>query len=333
MEAIKQLHPGKSPGSDGLTSSFYKHFAASVAPIFSTVFNKAFKIGSLSANQYLAIIILLYKCGLQNVLMNYQPISLTNTDYKILAYVLTNRLEPHLSFLISLQQAAYMKGHFIGMNIRSVQDFIDHTIETDSSHLVLFLDFWKAFESISHRFLLLLLEHIGLPEWYVKWVNIIYTRAISVVRHKNWLTDKISLGCGVHQGCPLSCHLFNLVGQVLIYSLRDHGLFSWWMKLGHPSSQYADDIVLLIMDVHSLPKIIKHISYVGSFTGLSLNLEKTIVFNHKINGKHIIHGITMSNTPVKYLGAFLGQGDLSKLNFEKPLQNAHRKYMLGQTEH
>ncbi len=103
MEAIKQLCPGKSPGSDRLTLSFNKHFAENLAPILSMVFNKAFKIGSLSANQYLAIIILLYKHGLQNVLTNYQPISLTNTDYKILTYVLTNRLELHLSFLISPQ--------------------------------------------------------------------------------------------------------------------------------------------------------------------------------------------------------------------------------------
>ncbi len=60
-----------------------------------------------------------------------------------------------------------MEGHFISTNIRSVQDFIDYSVEMDSSHLVLFLDFHKAFDSISHQFLLLLLKHIGLPEWYV----------------------------------------------------------------------------------------------------------------------------------------------------------------------
>ena len=70
------------------------------------------------------------------------------------------------------------------------------------------------------------------------------------------------------------------------------------MKPGDPSSQYADDIALLIMDCHALLRIIEHILYVGSFTGLSLNMEKTIAFNHQINGKHIVHGITMGNTPI-----------------------------------
>ena len=175
LKAIKQLRLGKSPGSDRLTSCFYKDFTEKLAPILCHVFN------SLSSSQYLAIIILLYKCGQQNVLTKYRPISLTNTDYKILAYALTNRLEPHLPFLISPQQTAYMKGHFIGTNIRSVKDFINNSIETNSAHIVLFLDFWKAFDSVSHRFLFLLLKHIGLPDWYVKWVSIIYSEVVSVV--------------------------------------------------------------------------------------------------------------------------------------------------------
>ena len=166
-------------------------------PILTKVFNDAFSLGKLSWNQYLAIIILLHKRGPQNILTNFRPISLTNTDYKILAYVLTNRLEPHLSFLISPQQITYMKGRFIGTNICSVQDFIDYTIDQDADHIILFLDFHKAFDSISHLFLSTLLSHLGLPSWFVDWVDIIYKNVMSVVRHKNWLTQGFPLQRGV----------------------------------------------------------------------------------------------------------------------------------------
>ncbi len=162
QQAILQLCTGKSPGSDGLTAGFYKHFVDDIAPILAMVFNKEFELGSLSFNQYLVIIILLHKKGPQNILTNYRPISLTNTDYKILVYVLMNRLETHLPF-ISPQQTAYMKGCFIGTNIRSIQDFIDHTIEIGADHIVLFLDFQEAFDSVSHVFLQTLLKHIRLP--------------------------------------------------------------------------------------------------------------------------------------------------------------------------
>ena len=53
-------------------SSFYKDFAEKLAPILCHIFNKAFAIGSVSTSQYLAIIILLYKHGQQNVLTTDQ---------------------------------------------------------------------------------------------------------------------------------------------------------------------------------------------------------------------------------------------------------------------
>ncbi len=218
-QAIKQLKTGKAPGCDGLTASFYKHFVEHLAPMLCEVFNYAYKNKTLSISQYLVIIILLFKRGDQLSLNNYRPISLTNADYKILAYVLTAHLSEHLKFLISPQQTAYMKGCFIGTNIRSVQDMIDHTVENNLDHAVLFLDFKKAFDSVSHLFLHKLLVCIGIPAQFVDWIHIIYSDAKSVVRYKNLLLASFPLGQGVRQGYPLSCHLFNLVGQVLIYSL------------------------------------------------------------------------------------------------------------------
>ncbi len=99
--------------------------------------------------------------------MNYHPISPMNTDYKILVYVLSNRLAELLPDLIAPQQSAYMKGRFIGTNIHSVQDMIDYTVEHDLDYLVLFLDFKKAFDSVSHQFLFKLMAFIGVPADFI----------------------------------------------------------------------------------------------------------------------------------------------------------------------
>ncbi len=89
---------GKAPGSDGLTANFYKQFSDLLAPILYKVFNDAFQHKTLTTTQYLAIIILLFKRGHQQMLTNYRPISLTNVDYKILAYILTAHLSDQLPF-------------------------------------------------------------------------------------------------------------------------------------------------------------------------------------------------------------------------------------------
>ena len=105
-----------------------------------------------------------------------------------------------------------MPGRFIGTNIHSIQDMMDHLAKKLLPSLILFLDFRKAFDTVSHPFLFSLLSHIGLPEEFVAWTKIMYHGAVSAVRHDNWLTQNIALNQGIRQGCPLSCHLFNLVG-------------------------------------------------------------------------------------------------------------------------
>ena len=152
-QAIDALKSVKAPGSDGLTAAFYKSFKETLSLILCKVFNDAFKNKTWTTSQYLAIIILLFKRGDSHILPNYRPISLTNMDYKILTYLLMVCLSSHLPFLISSHQTAYMPSRFIGTNIQSVQDMINHTIDNDLDHLILFLDFKKAFDSVSHAFM------------------------------------------------------------------------------------------------------------------------------------------------------------------------------------
>ncbi len=86
---------------------------------------------------------------------------------------------------------------------------------------------------------------------------------------------------GVHQGCLISCHLFNLVGQVLVYSLRSQGFFVWWGK-HNPASLYADDGTLIVQNKSQLAAVISHIVEVGKFIGLTFNLDNTFAYNSKL---------------------------------------------------
>ncbi len=121
-DAIYKLNVGRSPSSDGLTTTFYKTFAELLSPVLEEVYKSIFQNGQLSFTQHLAIIALIFKKGEPWLVPNYQLISLTNNYYKILAYILTNRLMDLLPSVIHPHQTAYMPGQFIGTNIQSVQD-------------------------------------------------------------------------------------------------------------------------------------------------------------------------------------------------------------------
>ena len=61
------------------------------------------------------------------VLTNWRPITLLNVDYKILARLIAKRIEPKLPTLIHTDQTGFVKGRFIGQNVRLLNDIMEYT--------------------------------------------------------------------------------------------------------------------------------------------------------------------------------------------------------------
>lgn len=76
----------------------------------------------MTYTQRQSVIPLVFKKGEKNSLKNYRPISLTNTDYKIIAFVFAKRLQKILKDIINDNQTAYIKGRYIGENARLILD-------------------------------------------------------------------------------------------------------------------------------------------------------------------------------------------------------------------
>ena len=56
-----------------------------------------------------------------NLLGNLRPISLLNTDYKIATKAIAKRLEAVLPLVINADQTGYIKGRYIGENVRLIR--------------------------------------------------------------------------------------------------------------------------------------------------------------------------------------------------------------------
>ena len=135
-DAVMNLKPNKSPGLDGLTNEFYKTFWNDLKMLFYDMLKQIFDKKEMSFSQRLAVMSLIFKKGDPLLLKNYRPISLTNTDYKIIAFVFARRLQNILDGIINKNQSAYVKGRFIGMNARLILDIFDYCEETNEDGLI-----------------------------------------------------------------------------------------------------------------------------------------------------------------------------------------------------
>ena len=81
------------------------------------------------------------------LIKNWRPISLLNCDYKIAAKAIANRFKHVFPNLIDNDQTGFLKGRFIGENIRLVDGVIKYAAAKNIPGLLLFLDFEKAFDT------------------------------------------------------------------------------------------------------------------------------------------------------------------------------------------
>ncbi len=83
-------------------------------------------------------------------------------------------------------------------------------------------------------------------------------------------------------------------------------------------SLYADDTAIFVQNQHQLAGIISNIDIVGTYTGLTLNLSKTIALDPFAKIRQNVAGVEINSSPVKYLGVILGCGNLTENNFAIP---------------
>ena len=150
-KALSQMARGKSPGNDGLTSSFYIVFWNKIGRILWNAVQQSFVNGYIYKSARRGVISLIPKTGKNSLLVaSYRPITLLNCCHKIVTKMITNRLKPHLTEVINTQQTGYVPGRFIGINLRRLIDLIQYIELTEQSMVLINVDFEKCFDSISH---------------------------------------------------------------------------------------------------------------------------------------------------------------------------------------
>lgn len=326
LYVIKSMKCNKSPGSDGLPSEFYKQFWNEIKICFMANLREIFYEGELSNSMKRAIISLIFKKGDKLLLKNYRPISLTNTDYKIIAFVLSVRMQKVIPKVVSYDQTAYIKNRFIGTNIRLTLDIFDFVETFNLEGALLLLDFEKAFDTVEWSFMYKVLQKLGFGENYIRWITILYTKPEFVLKNNGWLSSSIKMSRGIRQGCPVSALLFVLVVEMMAIAIKTNKDIQGICVGEHEAkiSQYADDTTIFLANMQSISTVLSAVHDFSNVAGPKLNVSKTEgIWLGKFKENNLNYmDVNWTNEPVRCLGVYIGHNKerCYNLNWTRRLQ-------------
>ena len=167
LTAVTSLSRHKAAGPDGLNNDFYKYTPALLVSALVAISNQILEGADPPPSFLEALIIPLRKKGDSIDAMDYRPISLLQTSYKIFAKVLATRLQRVLPQLIGQSQQGFVHGRQMMKLVMMILAQIatarhDETRAALHSQAILLLDFRKAYDTIDRDFLYAALRSFGL---------------------------------------------------------------------------------------------------------------------------------------------------------------------------
>ena len=276
---LKKMKKNKSPGIDGISLEFLKVFWGKIKYFVVNALNSCYTKGKLSISLRQSVITCIPKSSKdRQLLKNWRPISLLCTIYKLASAAIAERLKPHLDNIISVNQSGFIKGRNIGENTRLVYDLLHYTEKHNIPGLLMLIDFEKAFDSVSWKFLYSALRFFGFKEDFIKWVQIFNTDINAYILQCGFLSEAITIGRGCRQGDPISPYLFLIVAEFLTLLIENNKDIKG-VQIGKYSfkiAQFADDTAIILDGTqHSLQATLNVLEIFSSMSGLKMNSEKT----------------------------------------------------------
>ena len=285
--------------ADVLCSYFLKKLSFSLCKPLSYIFQFCFSKASLPSHWKRAVVVPIHKKGDTSKVSNFRPVSLCSVPCKLMERVINSSL---LSFLetrnlLSKNQFGFRKNKSCSLQLLKCKNDWTNMIDKGNSVDVVYIDFCKAFDTVSHQKLIMKLSKYGIHADILLWIKDFLSERTQNVKIGNSLSSTMKVTSGVPQGSVLGPTLF----LVYINDLLDINIHSSVCLFADDVKVYNDSSKsnLLSLDL-------KLISDWAKKWQLQISFEKSSVLylgkSNPLNVYRIYENNLPANDEVKDLG-------------------------------
>ncbi len=266
--------------------------------------------------------------GERTKVVNYRPITLLNTDYKILSKTLAVRLADVAPCIIHRAQAGFVPGRRIQNHTQLARMMMSWTDMNGMDGAIVALDQEKAYDKIAHDYLWRVLRQFKIPEVFIRLIKSLYENAETSVMVNGILSKAYRVYRGVRQGDPLSCLLFDLAIEPLSAMIRKSDIEGFTIPRCNETLKavlFADDTTVYLSRRDDFNVLQRVLDTWCSVAKARFNIGKTEIipmgseeFRHEMAETYRVTGrwknyprnvhVAQEGEAVRILGAFFGNG-------------------------
>lgn len=237
LNILKSLNSNKGAGADAIRPKDIKLNAEQLTPVITTLINTSLNECTLPKLLKTSLVRPIFKSGNKTDYNNYRPISILPVVEKVIEEIMVRRLNDFLKKynVINKNQYGFQKGKNINKLLGHFSNHINKCLDRNTHCLALFIDFSKAFDTLSHTNLINILERNGIRGQCLKWFKNYFTCRTYRVKVDGKLSKEIDLNTGVPQGSKLGPILYLIYTNEMLNQIKNSATFA-----------YADDTAIVV---------------------------------------------------------------------------------------
>ena len=315
---LKEVNASKAGGPDEIPGRILKECSMSLAPSLTMIFNLSLQTGKFPNCWKFANVVPVFKKGEREEVTNYRPVSLLGIISKIFEKCIHHRVYEGVKDLIHSLQHGFLKGRCTVTQLMEVFNTVEKCLDEGGQMDIIYLDFAKAFDTVSHRLLCHKLKSFGingrLLEWFESYLSNRKQRVVLEGIQSEWK----NVHSGVPQGSILGPLLFLLYANDMANEVSDKTAVA----------MYADDTKVMrnIVSVNDSIELQRDLDNMGVWSRkwrMKFNVAKCKLLMVTRKDRPIDINYTMNEQVLEKVYSFNDLGIVidSKLNWQEHVRN------------